>query len=190
MSLVGANELKRKMFILVDNQPYLVLDVTFSSPTARSGAAMVRAKVRHLLTGAVLDKNFKTGEKFPEADVETVAASFLYSDPDAYHFMDEVTFEQFSFTREKIKDVLAFLKEGMALQATKYNGQYVSLQFPVYVELKVAYTEPAKRSDSGSGSSTKKAKLETGIEVDVPLYIKEGDLVRLNTETGEVGGRV
>jgi elongation factor P len=178
------------MFIMVDGHPYAVLEVVFASPTARSSSAMVRAKLRHLLTGAVQDKNFKTGEKFPEADVETVPVSFLYSDPDAYHFMDESTFEQFFFSREKIKDVLAFLKEGMNLQAVKFNGGYVSLQFPVYVELKVAYTEPARRSDSGSGSSTKKAKLETGIEVDVPLYIKEGDTIRLNTETGEVGGRV
>jgi elongation factor P len=188
MPLVGANELKKKMFILVDGQPYLVLEVTFASPTARSASAMVRARLRHLLTGAVQDKNFKTGEKFQEADVENVPVSFLYSDPDALYFMDDTSYEQFSFQREKIKDIAGLFKEGLTLQATKYNGQYVSLQLPVYVELKVVYAEPAVRGDS-SGSVQKKAKLETGLEVEVPIYIKEGDTVRVNSETLEVPGR-
>ncbi len=187
MPLIGANELKKKMIILVEGQPFTVLEVTFSSPTARSASAMVRARLKHLLNGAVQDKNFKTGEKFQEADVELTPASFLYSDADSFHFMDETTFEQFSLLITKIADIKGYLKEGVPIQALKYNGTPVSLQLPVYVELKVVSAEPAVKGDS-SASVLKAAQLETGIEVRVPLYIKEGYIVRVNTQTGEVPG--
>ncbi len=187
-SLIGANELKRKQMILLDGQPYVILDVTFSSPSARGASMMVKVRVRNLLNAAVLDKNFRTSEKFEEADVEKVPASFLYSDPDAYYFMDEATYEQFALPLAKIADVKGYIKEGQPLQVLKYNGQPVTLEFPVYVELKVTYTEPGIKGDSSAGS-LKLANLETGIEVKVPLYVKEGDVVRVNTQTGEVSGR-
>lgn len=186
-SLIGANELKRKDMILIDNQPWAVLEVTFASPSARGASTMVKIRVKNLLNGMVQDKNLRTSEKFPEADVEKVAASFLYSDPDSYHFMDEVTFEQFSFSLEKIADIKGYIKEGSPMQVLKYNGVPVSLEFPVYVELKVTYAEPTR--DSGGGNVTKNATVETGLEVKVPQYIKEGDIVRVNTQTGEVSGR-
>ncbi len=188
MPLIGANELKKKMIILVEGQPFTVLEVTFASPTARSASAMIRARLKHLLNGAVQDKNFKTGEKFEEADVELTPAALLYSDADAFHFMDETTFEQFSLAIDKISDIKGYLKEGVPMQALKYNGTAVSLQLPVYVELKVTSAEPAVKGDS-SGSVLKRATLETGLEVRVPLYIKEGDTIRVNTQTGEVPGR-
>lgn len=188
MGMVGANELKKKMFIVVDGNPNAVLDVTFSSPSARGASMMVRVKIRNLMTGAVLEKNCKSGDKFDEADVEKGPASFMYSDADGYHFMDDTSFEQFSFSPDKIADVKGYIKEGTPLQVVKYNGQAVSLEFPVYVELKVTYTEPSVKGDS-AGSVLKMAQLETGIEVKVPQYVKEGDLVRVNTQTGEVSGR-
>src|ERR671915_440162 len=95
MALIGANELKRKMLITVDNQPFTVVEVFFASPTARGAATMVRTRLRHLLTGAVLEKSFRSGDKFEEPDVVLAPASFLYSDADGFHFMDEQTFEQF-----------------------------------------------------------------------------------------------
>ena len=188
MPLIGANELKKKMIIMVDNQPFIVLEVTFASPTARSASAMVRARLKHLLTGAAQDKNFKTGEKFQEADVEMTPASFLYSEPGAFYFMDETTYEQFALPIDKIEDIKGYIKEGVPMQALKYNGTPVSLQLPVYVELKVTSTEPGVKGDS-SGSVMKPATLETGAQVRVPLYIKEGDTIRVNTQTGEVPGR-
>lgn len=186
-SQIGANELKRKDMILIENQPWQVMDVTFASPSARGASTMVKVRVKNLLNGAVQDKNLRTSEKFTEADVEKVPASFLYSDPDAYHFMDDATYEQFSFSIEKISDVKGFIKEGSQMQALKFNGVPVSLEFPVYVELKVIEAEPTR--DSGGGNVTKLAKVETGLEVKVPQYIKEGDIVRVNTQTGEVSGR-
>src|SRR5439155_13087944 len=102
MALIRANELKRKLFIAVDGQPYVVLDVFFASPTARGAATMVRTKLRHLLTGAVMEKSFRSSEKFEEPDVELVPASFLYSDTHGCHFMDEKSYEQFVFSGAEV----------------------------------------------------------------------------------------
>ena len=189
MALTGANELKRKMMISVDGQPYAVVDVFFASPTARGAATMVRTKLRHLLTGAVLEKNFRSNEKFDEPDVQLTPASFLYADPEGFHFMDESTYEQFSFAEERVGDDRGYLREGMTLQILKYNGEAVALQLPQFVELTVASTEIGARGDTAAGGATKQATLETGLGVRVPLFIKEGEVVRVNTQTGEVAGR-
>jgi elongation factor P len=189
MSLIGANELKRKMLIEVDDQPYTVVEVFFASPTARGAATMVRTKLRHLLTGAVLEKSFKSSEKFSEPDVQLTPASFLYADGEGSHFMDETTYEQFVFTDEAVGDDRSYLKEGMSVQVLKYNGAAISLQLPQYVELTVTSAEPGMRGDTAAGGATKQATLETGLSVRVPLFIKEGEVVRVNTQTGEVAGR-
>jgi elongation factor P len=189
MALIGANELKRKMLIAVEGQPYLVLDVFFASPTARGGATMVRTKLRHLLTGAALEKNFRSSEKFEEPDVEFAPASFLYGDADECHFMDEKSFEQFAFSTEQVGSDRNYLKEGVSLQVLKYNGAPVSLQLPQYVELAVVSTEVGSRGDTAAGGATKQATLETGLVVRVPLFIKEGEVVRVSPATGEVAGR-
>lgn len=189
MALIGANELKRKMLIGFEGQPYVVLEVFFASPTARGAATMVRTKLRHLLTSAVLEKNFRSSEKFEEPDVELVPASYLYSDADGYHFMDEKSYEQFAFPIEEIGSDRDYLKEGVSLHILKYNGAPVSLQLPQFVELAVTSTELGQRGDTAAGGATKRATVETGLVVRVPLFIKEGDVVRVNTQTGEVAGR-
>jgi elongation factor P len=189
MALIGANELKRKLLIAFDGQPYVVLDVFFASPTARGGATMVRTRLRHILTGAVMEKSFRSSEKFEEPDVEYAPASFLYSDTEGCHFMDEKNYEQFSFATEEIGGDRGYLKEGMSLQVLKYNGAPVSLQLPQYVELAVVSTELGQRGDTAAGGATKQATVETGLVVRVPLFIKEGEIVRVNTQTGEVAGR-
>ncbi len=189
MTLTGANELKRKMMISVDGQPYTVVEVFFSSPTARGAATMVRTRLRHLLTGIVLEKSFRSSEKFDEPDVQLTAASFLYADTEGFHLMDESTYEQFVFSSEQIGDDRGYLKEGTSLQILKYNGEPVALQLPQFVELKVQSAEPGMRGDTAAGGATKPATLETGLQVRVPLFIKEGEIVRVNTQTGDVAGR-
>ena len=189
MALIGANELKKKMLIEVDGQPYNVLDVFFATPTARGASTMVRTRLKNLLNGSVLEKSFKTSEKFPEPDVEMATVSFLYSDPDGFHFMDQSSYEQFTLSDDSVGDDRFYLKEGLNLDLFKYNGQAVSLELPQYVELAITSTEPGVRGDTASGGATKVAKLETGLEVRVPLFMKEGELVRVNTQTGEVAGR-
>jgi elongation factor P len=189
MALIGANELKKKMLIEVEGQPYNVLDVFFATPTARGASTMVRTRLKNLLNGSVLEKTFRTSEKFPEPDVELAAVSFLYKDSAGFHFMDASSYEQFTIGEDSVGDDRFYLKDGALLEIFKYNGQAVSMQLPQYVELAIASTEPGFRGDTASGGATKVAKLETGLEVRVPLFMKEGEVVRVNTQTGEVAGR-
>ena len=119
MALIGANELKKKMLIEYEGQPYNVLEVFFATPTARGASTMVRTKMKNLLNGAVLEKSFKTSEKFGEPNVELATVSFLYSDPDGFHFMDASTFEQFTLSSESVGDDRYYLKEGLNLELGK-----------------------------------------------------------------------
>lgn len=189
MALIGANELKRKMLITVEGQPYNVVEVFFASPSARGASTMVRTKLRHLLTDAMIEKSFKTSEKFAEPDVALTPASFLYGDGEGYHFMDDESYEQFTLTAEQLGDDRLYLKDGLSLQVQKYNGTPISLILPSIVELKVTEAEPGLRGDSASGGTTKSATLETGLQVRVPLFIKEGEVIRVNTQTGEFSSR-
>jgi elongation factor P len=189
MALIGANELKKKMLIEIEGQPYNVLDVFFATPTARGASTMVRTRLKNLLNGAVQERSFRTSEKFPEPDVEMASVSFLYSDGDGFHFMDQSTYEQFTISADSVGNDRYYLKEGLALEIFKYNGKAVSLQLPQYVELTIASTEPGLRGDTAAGGATKVARLETDLEVRVPLFMKDGEIVRVNTQTGEVAGR-
>ncbi len=189
MALIGANELKRKMLIELDGQPYTVVEVFFASPSARGASTMVRTKLRHLITDAVLEKTFKTSEKFGEPDVALSPASFLYSDGEQFHFMDESTFEQLDLTEAQLGHDRLFLKEGLSLQVRRYNGTPIAVQLPPFVDLAVAATETGIRGDTSSSGSTKPATLETGLQVRVPLFIREGEVVRISTQTGEFVGR-
>lgn len=189
MALIGANELKKKMLIEIDGQPYNVLDVFFATPTARGASTMVRTRLKNLLNGSVQEKSFRTSEKFAEPNVELASVSFLYSDPDGFHFMDQSNYDQFTLSTENVGEDHWYLKEGLILDIFKYNGLAVSLQLPQYVELAIASTEPGVRGDTAAGGATKVAKLETGLEVRVALFMKEGEVVRVNTQTGEVAGR-
>jgi elongation factor P len=186
---VSAGDLEKKQNIVVDGTPYAVLDVVFSTPSARGASTMVKARIRNLLNGTVQDKTFKTGEKFEEADVEKTPAAFLYRSGETYHFMDNATYEEFALSGEKLGDQKCYLKENLELAALKYNGTVVSLELPAVVELSIRETEPSIKGASASGRSGKKAVLETGLTVLVPLYVETGTLVRVNTQTGEVSGR-
>jgi elongation factor P len=188
-ALIDAIDVKRKMFFEIDNTPFLCLEVEVSTPTARGGQTLVRLKMRNLITRAVFDKSFKASDKFKEPDLEMVPASFLYSDGDGSHFLDQESFETHTLSGEMIGDALDFLIEGAIIVLHKYNGTPIGLQLPPNVELQVTYTEPGARGDTASGNVTKPAKLETGIEIRVPLFIKEGERVKVSTETREFAGR-
>jgi elongation factor P len=188
-SLIDAIDVKRKMFFELDNTPFVCLDVELSTPTARGGQTLVRLKMRNLITRAVFDKTFKASEKFKEPDLETVPASYLYGDGDGSHFMNQENFETHTLSKEMLGDALDFLLEGAIIQLHLYNGNPIGLELPTHVELEVTYTEPGVRGDTSSGTVTKPAKLETGIEIRVPLFIKEGERVRVSTETREFAGR-
>lgn len=189
MALIGANELKRKMLITVEGQPYTVVEVFFATPSARGASTMVRTKLRHLLTDAVQEKSFKTSEKFEEPDVVMSPATFLYADSEGFHFMDDESYEQFALAEDQLGEERFYLKENLSLQVCKYNGEPVSMQLPATVDMTVTETEPGLRGDSASGGTTKSATLETGLQVRVPLFIKQGEVVRINTETGQFVSR-
>jgi len=177
------------MLITVEGQPYTVVEIVFASPSARGASTMVRTKLRHLITDAVLEKSFKTSEKFEEPDVVLTPATFLYADGEGYNFMDDESYEQFALGEDQLGDERLYLKENLTLQVRKYNGEPVSMQLPSTVDLAVAETEPGVRGDSASGGTTKSATLETGLQLRVPLFIKEGEVVRVNTQTGEFVSR-
>jgi elongation factor P len=188
-SLIEAIDIKRKMFFEFEGAPYVCLDVEVSKPTARGGQTLVRLKMRNLISRAVFDKTFKAGEKFAEPDLSTSEASFLYSDGTGFHFMDQESYETLTLNADVVGDDRMFLTDNMVVQLNKLEGRPFGLQLPTIVELTIASTEPAVRGDTASGGATKAATLETGLEIRVPLFIKEGEKVKVHTETREFAGR-
>jgi len=188
-SLIEAIEIKRKMFFEFEDAPYHCLDVDISKPTARGGQTLVRLKMRNLLTRAVFDRTFKAGEKFKEPDLVMVPATFLYADSAGYHFMDQESYDTLTLGAPTVGDDRQLLVDNVAVQIHKFNGTPIGVQFPPHVELTVTSTEPGVRGDTASGGVTKLATLETGLEIRVPLFIKEGERVKVHTETREFAGR-
>jgi len=188
-ALIEAIEIKRKMYFEFEGAPYHCIDVEVSRPTARGGQTLVRIKMRNLLTRAVFDKTFKAGEKFGEPDLEMVDAMFQYADSAGFHFMDQDTFDTMTLSSDVVGDDRLLLVDNVLVQVQKYNGSPIGLQFPPHVELTVTSTEPGVRGDTASGGVTKNARLETGLEIRVPLFIKEGEKVKVHTETREFAGR-
>ncbi len=188
-ALLEAIEIKRKSVFELDDVPYACLEADVSSPTARGGQTLVRLKMRNLLTNAVFEKSFKAGDKFKEPDLNLVPASYLYTDGDGSHFMDQDSFETLTLNQEQMHGALDLLIEGTMLQLHLFNGNPIGLQLPIFVELDVKYTEPAVKGDSSAGSVTKAATLETGLVIKVPLFIKEGEKVKVSTENREFVSR-
>ncbi len=188
-SLIEAISVKRKMFFEYEEAPYHCLQVEISRPTARGGQTLVRIRMRNLLTRAVFDRTFKADEKFREPDLEMVSATYLYSSGDEYHFLDQGSYDTLTLGADALGDDAKLLAESVNLVVQKFNGHPIGLEFPPHVELRVAATEPGVRGDTASGGTTKVATLETGLEIRVPLFIKEGEKVKVHTETREFAGR-
>jgi elongation factor P len=188
-SLIEAIDIKRKMFFEFEGAPYHCLDVEVSKPTARGGQTLVRIKMRNLLSRAVFDKTFKAGEKFKEPDLVIEPATYLYADGSGFHFMDQQTFETVALSAEIVGEDGTLLADNLPVQIQKFNGRPIGLQLPAIVELTVTHAEPGVRGDTASGGVTKPVTLETGLEIRVPLFIKEGERVKVHTETREFAGR-
>jgi elongation factor P len=188
-ALIEAINIKRKTLFEFENAPFACMDAEISTPTARGGQTLVRLKMRNLLTSAVSDKTFKAGDKFKEPDLQLVPISYLYSDRDGSYFLDQENFETLTLPVEVVGNALDLLVEGTLLHIHKFNGNPIGLQLPMFVELQVAETELAVRGDTSSGSGSKMATLETGLKLRVPLFIKQGERVKITTETREFSGR-
>lgn len=189
-ALTDAIDVKRKTYFEHEGIPYHCLDKEISTPTARGGQTLVRLKMRNLLTRAVFDKTFKADDKFQEPDLEDVEATFLYNDGDGAYFLDQTSFETLQLSNEMLGDSLEFLLEGTAVQIEKYAGNPIGLQLPMHVDLIVKETEPGFKGDTATGTTSKPATMETGLKIRVPSFVKEGEKIRITTESREFAGRV
>ena len=179
--MLGITDLKTGVTIDLEGQPYIVESYQHSK-MGRAGAVL-RTKLRNLKTGANVELTFKGSDKFEEAAMEKRNCSYLYAEGGQHHFMDSNSFEQFTLTELEIGPKLRFLKEGTEMQTIFYEDKPVSVVFPIKMDLVVAHTEPGVKGDTVSGG-TKPATLETGAVISVPLFIKPGELVKINTEEG------
>ncbi len=176
------SDIKIGLIINMDNQPYQVIWSNFMRTAQRK--PVMQTKLKNIINGKVIEYSFKFGEKLAEADVTRERASFLYADAGGTHFMNQENFEQIDFAKEITQEQEKFLKEGMEVIILRYNGNPVSIELPIKVDLKVTEAPPAITGNS-AGSVTKPVTLETGLVVQTPMFIKEGDLIRIDTRTGD-----
>ncbi|MEW5757910.1 MAG: elongation factor P [Candidatus Omnitrophota bacterium] len=183
---LSPNELKAGLTVLVNNIVYLILSVDHVKPG--KGAAFSRAKLRDLKTGNVLEKTFRN-EQIQEAFVEKKPSQFTYKSGDDYHFMDQETFEEIIISKEQLADNVKFLKDNLVIDILCYKDEILNINLPNFIEFKVIATEPGIKGDTAK-SSGKPATIETGAEIQVPLFINIGDIIKIDTRTGEYLGRV
>jgi elongation factor P len=174
------------MKVLLDGDPYSIVDNEFVKPG--KGQAFNRIKVRNLKNGRTVERTFKSGDTLESADVMDTDMQYLYSDGDFYHFMVPDNFEQYTAGKEALGDNAQWLKDGMSCIVTLWNNVPLTVTPPAHVELKIVETDPGLRGDTATGGQ-KPAKLESGATVRVPLFLNEGDMIRVDTRTGEYLGR-
>ncbi len=187
MATYNTNEFRSGLKVMIDADPYSIIENEFVKPG--KGQAFNRVKLRNLKNGRVLDKTFKSGESIEAADVMDVEMQYLYSDGEQWHFMHPQTFEQYAASQSAVEETSKWLKEQDICEVTLWNNEPLSVTPPNFVELKITQTDPGLRGDTASGGS-KPATLETGAVVKVPLFVEEGEILRIDTRTGDYVGRV
>ncbi|MBU5590762.1 elongation factor P [Clostridium sp. MSJ-4] len=185
--MISAGDLRKGTTFELDGQVFTVVDFLHVKPG--KGAAFVRTKLRNVISGGVTDKTFNPTEKLQEAVIERKEMQYLYSDGELYYFMDQETFEQIPLNHEKVEDAIKFLKENMFAIIKFYKGEAFSVEAPNFVELSITHTEPAVKGNTAT-NTLKPATVETGAIVNVPLFVNEGDMIRIDTRTGEYMERV
>ncbi|HHY69687.1 MAG TPA: elongation factor P [Bacillota bacterium] len=185
--MISTNDFRTGVTIEIDGQPWVVVDFQHVKPG--KGSAFVRAKIKNVITGVVLERTFNAGEKVPRAHVERQEAQYLYSMGDELTFMDVATYEQIVVPKDVVGQGILYLKENTNAYIMSYEGQVIGVEIPNFVELEVVETEPGFKGDTATGG-TKQAKLETGAVVKVPLFVNVGDVLKIDTRTGEYIERV
>ena len=185
--MVTAGDFRKGVTFEKDGQPCLVVDFQHVKPG--KGAAFVRTKYKNLRTGAIREEAFNPSDKFPKAIIETKQMQYLYNDGGLYYFMDNETYDQMPLNEEQLGDCLKYLKENMEVTILSYKGNTFAVEPPTFVELEVTYTEPGF-SGNTTTTSGKPAKLETGLEIQVPLFVNIGDVLKIDTRTCEYMERV
>jgi len=186
MGTVDTSQFRNGLKLELDGQPFVI--TYFQHVKPGKGGAFVRTKLKNLLTGRSLDRTFRSGEKHLEANVEERPMQYLYHDGDSLVFMDTESYDQTPISEEGVGEVRYLLKENTNVEVLFWNGKPINIELPAFVELEVAKSDPGLKGDTTS-STTKPATLETGAEIQVPLFIKEGDILRVDTRTGEYAER-
>ena len=185
--MISTGELKKGVVIELEGDLWQILD--YHHIKMGRGSAQVRIKLRNVRKGSTIERSFQAGDKWPRVQLERRPVQFLYRDGDDYHFMETETYEQFHLTRDQLDEAALYLKDGMTLDRTSYQGETIGVELPVSVDLVVSETEPGFAGDTQTGAR-KPATLDTGLVVQVPIFVSEGDTIRVDTRTGEYQTRV
>jgi elongation factor P len=185
--MFDTSDIRKGLKIMMDGAPYTVVEFQFVKPG--KGAAFTRTKVKNLLTGAVLERNFRSGEKFEPANVETKTMQYLYKDADTFVFMDTTSYDQVQIPETTVGEQSLYMPENINVEVLFFHDRAVGVTLPNFIEQKITTTEPGFRGDTATGS-TKPASISTGATINVPLFIMVGDVVKIDTRTGEYLERV
>ena len=185
--MLNINDLKSGLTVKLEGAVYLIVSAEQVKPG--KGSAFVRLRLKNMQTGTLIDRTFRSGEKMEEAFVSERKVQYLYRSGDAFHFMDTQTYEQLEVNRSHLRDSERFLKENTVVSLIEYESQVLDVKLPLFVELKVVQAEPGLRGDTAKGGN-KLATIETGAAIQVPLFVQEGDIVKIDTRTGSYAGRV
>ncbi|HHW48565.1 MAG TPA: elongation factor P [Clostridiaceae bacterium] len=185
--MISAGDFKNGITFELDGQVYQVVEFQHVKPG--KGAAFVRTKLKNIITGATIERTFSPTDKMPKAHIDRKDMQYLYNDGDLYYFMDTETYEQIPLNKETLGDSLKFVKENMIVKVLSYKGNVFGIEPPTFVELVVTHTEPGFKGDTATGA-TKPATVETGATIKVPLFVNQGDVIRIDTRTGEYMERV
>ena len=185
--MLTINDLKSGAFIVHRGEPYQVIKHDFIKMAQSKG--IMRTTLKNLKTGNVLEETFKGQDKIEEADIQRSKANYLYQDGDNFYFMDQESYDQFFVTSKQLGEKKNFLKENLEVDVLNFNDSPINVELPKKVILKVTLAPPSIRGDTAQGSVTKKVTLETGINIDVPLFIKQEEMVEINTDTGKYVGK-
>ena len=180
--MISAGDFKNGLTLEIDGNVVQIMEFQHVKPG--KGAAFVRTKLKNVINGGVVEKTFRPTEKFPQARIDRVDMQYLYSDGDLYYFMDMETYEQQPIDKSKLGPAFQFVKENMEVKVLSYKGNVFGVEPPNFVELEVTETDPGFKGDTAT-NATKPATLETGAEIKVPLFINQGDMIRIDTRTGE-----
>ena len=185
--MIAAGDFKNGVTLEIDGNIYQILEFQHVKPG--KGAAFVRTKLKNIISGGVVEKTFRPTEKFPKAHIERKYMQYLYTDGELYHFMDVETYDQIALNQDAIGDSLKFVKENEMVKICSHKGNVFAVEPPLFVELAIIDTEPGFKGDTATGA-TKPATVETGAVVNVPLFVEQGDVLKIDTRTGEYLSRV
>ena len=180
--MISAGEFRNGVTFELEGNVFQIVEFQHVKPG--KGAAFVRTKLKNVITGGVIEKTFRPTEKMPKAHIERKDYEYLYNDGDLYYFMDQETYEQIPLNQETLGDSMKFVKENMVVKVMSYKGSVFGIEPPTFVELVVSETEPGFKGDTSTGA-TKPAVVETGAQINVPLFIDQGEVIRIDTRTGE-----